>query len=261
MRNPLPLLLVASLSSGCALALDYDEVAFEREGVSDPMGAAGAAGSSIDPAAPPGPCEGIVCGDHGACTVEGAAPVCACEEGFHAEGLLCLPDTTADPCAGIQCGQLASCQGGECVCDAGYEGDPYAGCSPPLTVEQQVRSELMSIAFAELGACEGVDNRPYMSWQPGYWCYDFVEWVYDSAGYPLPSPGELPAYWVGNLPNGWVPEPGDLIKFKIQHYGMVAEVLPNGQIRTIEGNYNSCVESRVISLSNVRYFGSLDSAF
>ena len=249
---------------GCALALDYDEVAFEREGTQAAVGAAGAAGAANpEPATEPpdDACAGVSCGAHGSCAVVEGNPLCECEPGFHAEGTICIQDAPLDPCEGVTCGGYASCQAGACVCDQGYEGDPYAGCTTPLTVEQQVRGEVMAIAAAELGYCEGVDNRPYMAWQPGYWCYDFVAWVYDRVGYPLPSPGALNEYWVGNLPQGWIPEPGDLIKFKIQHYGIVAEVYPDGSIRTIEGNYNSCVESRVITLASIRYFGSLDGAF
>ena len=162
----------------------------------------------------------------------------------------------------MTCGSFAHCDAGACQCDEGYEGDPYAGCTAIPTTEDAVRAQLVEIAMAELGFCEGVDNRPYMLDQPGYWCYDFVAWVYDQVDYPLPTPLSLPEYYVGSLPTGWRPEPGDMIKFTIQHYGMVAEVSADGnQITTIEGNYNFCVHSRPITDASVEYYGSLDSVF
>jgi uncharacterized protein YkwD len=36
-----------------------------------------------------------------------------------------------DPCQSITCGQNATCSQGACQCDAGFEGDPQAGCTPP----------------------------------------------------------------------------------------------------------------------------------
>jgi len=162
----------------------------------------------------------------------------------------------------VVCGANATCVEGACACDSGFEGDPDAGCTAIDPDEAWVREELVTIATAELGYCEGVDERPYMEDQPGYWCYDFVDWVYEQSSYYLPSPLSLPRHYVGSLPAGWRPEPGDLIKFTIQHYGMVAEVSPDGEvITTIEGNFSSCVRSRSITDSSVEYYGTLDDAF
>ena len=51
------------------------------------------------------------------------------------------------------------------------------------------------------------------------------------------------------VPNGpgVVPKPGDLIVFGDQHVGIVRDVLPNGQIQTIEGNYENKVAANVRS--------------
>jgi hypothetical protein len=38
---------------------------------------------------------------------------------------------------------------------------------------------------------------------------------------------------------GVVPRPGDLIVFGDEHVGIVRDVLPNGQIQTIEGNFET----------------------
>ena len=204
-------------------------------------------------------CEDVNCG-HGTCVIlsPGVAS-CACDQGYHPEGLQCLPD---DPCEGVNCGANAFCDLGLCHCDDGYEGNPYDGCTWIPTVEDTCRAGLVDIAAAELGFCEGVDDRPYMHAQPGLWCYDFVAWVYSqSACYP-PTPLYLPRRTVGALPEGWRPAAGDLIKFTIQHYGMVASVSGNGQvITTIEGNVNSCVMSRTIVDGDVEYYGTLEDVW
>jgi hypothetical protein len=256
----------------CANLLDYDEIEIGDAG--DPVGhdASGTDAASetwtdgtttdagVDETGEP--CEAVDCGPYGACVSTGGQAECACDTGYHALGLSCVEDEPVDPCAGVACGSNASCKNGVCVCDDGFEGDPASGCTEPNPLEAQVRAELVAIAMAEQGFCEGTDDKPYMQYQPGFWCYDFVAWVYSQASHPLPSPISLPAYQTGNLPTGWRPEPGDLIKFNIQHYGMVADVSPDGSlITTIEGNVNSCVMSRSTTDAEVEYYGSLDLAF
>ena len=44
-----------------------------------------------------------------------------------------------------------------------------------------------------------------------------------------------------------VPKPGDLIVFGDEHVGIVRDVLPDGQIQTIEGNYENKVAANVRS--------------
>ena len=36
-------------------------------------------------------------------------------------------DPYSDPCYGVSCGQNAHCDNGECICNAGFEGDPDVG--------------------------------------------------------------------------------------------------------------------------------------
>jgi hypothetical protein len=243
--------LLLGLSPACGSGTAYvgpDGGAPGADGAGPP--ADGATGS---------PCDGVTCSGHGDCAVVGADAVCDCATGYHAEGLACVADLPPDPCDTTVCGANAECDQGVCVCLGGYEGDPVAGCTAIPSTEDAVRQELVDIATAELGYCEGVDDRPYMEWQPGLWCYDFVAWVYSQASYSLPQPLYLPTYQVGSLPQGWHAEAGDLIKFTIQHYGMVASVSGDGQvITTIEGNFNSCVMSRSISDPSVEYYGTLD---
>ncbi len=89
------------------------------------------------------------------------------------------------------------------------------------------------------------------------WCAYFASWVARQAGMPLGDQGQGFGY-VGDIwswaqqtgraiPNGpgVVPSPGDLIVFGDHHVGVVENVLPNGSIQTIEGNYSDQV-SRVV---------------
>jgi surface antigen len=43
------------------------------------------------------------------------------------------------------------------------------------------------------------------------------------------------------------PQPGDLIVFGDEHVGIVKDVLPNGDVQTIEGNYENKVALNVRS--------------
>ena len=266
--------------TACANVLDYGDVQFDdlsedtdqdadTSSVGDdagidatPNGDGALEGSAEAADESQDPCSFIDCGANGACVVQGINTLCECEAGYHAEGLSCVEDAPPDPCDGVSCGANATCQDGVCWCDDGFEGNPDTGCDEPNPLEDQVRAELVEIAMGELGYCEGVDDKSYMQSQPGYWCYDFVAWVYSQSSYPLPSPLSLPTYETSSLPAGWRPEPGDLIKFNIQHYGMVAEVSPDGSvITTVEGNVNSCVMQRSTTDASVEYYGSLDLVF
>ena len=44
---------------------------------------------------------------------------------------------------------------------------------------------------------------------------------------------------------GVVPQPGDLIVFGDEHVGIVKDVLPNGDIQTVEGNYENKVSQNI----------------
>ena len=205
------------------------------------------------------PCAGVDCGPHGSCVVSGGDPSCDCEAGWHPDGLGCVED---DPCQGVSCGVNAHCEEGVCVCDAGFEGDPLTGCRVYDSEEERIRQKLVDIAAAELGMCEGKDERPYMEHQPGYWCYDFVAWVYAEAAEGLPAPYYLPQRSTDDLPPGWRPRPGDLIKYTYQHYGMVESLSDDGtRVYTIEGNVNSCVMSLSTTDASVAYYGTLDDFF
>jgi hypothetical protein len=88
------------------------------------------------------------------------------------------------------------------------------------------------------------------------WCAYFVSWVANQAGAPIfdggAGHGSVDALYAWAQRNGRAytagsgqqPKPGDLIVFD-EHIGLVESVLPNGQIRTIEGNSSDRVSERV----------------
>jgi CHAP domain len=89
------------------------------------------------------------------------------------------------------------------------------------------------------------------------WCAYFASWAARQAGEPLGSGGEgigsVGQIWswaqgTGRaIPNGpgVTPQPGDLIVFGGEHVGIVRGVLPDGDIQTIEGNYENKVSANV----------------
>ncbi|HTZ87516.1 MAG TPA: CHAP domain-containing protein [Solirubrobacteraceae bacterium] len=91
------------------------------------------------------------------------------------------------------------------------------------------------------------------------WCAYFASWAARQAGTPLGPNGEglgsTSAIWSwaqGSgraIPNGpgVTPQPGDLIVFGSTHVGIVKDVLPDGQVQTIEGNYSDKVSENVRS--------------
>jgi CHAP domain len=131
--------------------------------------------------------------------------------------------------------------------------------------------QIVAIAEGQLGQTEqppGSNESPaiaeYRSATAGAvpgapWCAYFASWVARQAGEPLGEQGQglgaVSDIWswaqstgraLANGP-GVVPQPGDLIVFGDEHVGIVRGVLPNGQIETIEGNYENKVAANVRS--------------
>jgi CHAP domain len=106
--------------------------------------------------------------------------------------------------------------------------------------------------------------------EPGApWCAYFVSWAARQAGEPIGTGGEglgsVSAIWswaqstgraVANGP-GVLPKPGDLIVFGDQHVGIVREVLPDGRIATVEGNYDNRVAANVRSAGEATGYVSM----
>lgn len=132
-------------------------------------------------------------------------------------------------------------------------------------------SAIVAIAESQLGQTEqppGSNESPAIAQyrtatagaQPGApWCAYFASWVASQAGEPLGEAGQgtgsVAQLWswaqnagraVVNGP-GVTPKPGDLIVFGDEHVGIVRDVLPSGQIQTIEGNYENKVAANVRS--------------
>jgi CHAP domain len=132
-----------------------------------------------------------------------------------------------------------------------------------------VGSRIVALAESQLGQTEqppGSNESPAIATYrsattggiPGApWCAYFASWVARQAGEPIGEGGQgagaVSEVWswaqsagraIANGP-GVVPKPGDLIVFGDEHVGIVRDVLPNGQIQTIEGNYENKVAANV----------------
>jgi hypothetical protein len=129
--------------------------------------------------------------------------------------------------------------------------------------------QIVRVAESQLGQTEqppGSNESPMIATYrtatagatPGApWCAYFASWAARQAGEPLGTNGEglgsAAQIWswaqsTGRaIPNGpgVTPQPGDLIVFGDEHVGIVRDVLPNGAIQTIEGNYENKVSANV----------------
>ncbi len=204
-----------------------------------------------------------------------AAPVQPAAEPADATG-----GTFADVLANATEGQaapqtsLASPSTALAVNAAGVPGLQATGLPPGLGVGSQgTGGRIVAIAESQIGQTEqppGSNESPaiaeYRSATAGAipgapWCAYFASWAARQAGAPLGANGEglgsVGEIWSWAqssgraIPNGpgVVPQPGDLIVFGDQHVGIVKDVLPNGQIQTIEGNYENKVAQNTRSPS------------
>jgi hypothetical protein len=129
--------------------------------------------------------------------------------------------------------------------------------------------DIVAIAEGQVGQAEqplGSNNGPAIAMYrsavsesaPGQpWCADFASWVAKQAGAPIGDQGQgydaVSQIWswaqqTGRaIPNGpgVVPAPGDLICFGDAHVGIVTGVQPNGDIDTVEGNFDNRVVNNV----------------
>ncbi len=128
---------------------------------------------------------------------------------------------------------------------------------------------IVAIAESQLGQTEqppGSNESPAIAMYRGAtagaipgepWCAYFASWVARQAGEPIGEGGQgagaVSEVWswaqstgraIANSP-GVVPKPGDLIVFGDEHVGIVRDVLPDGDIQTIEGNYENKVAANV----------------
>jgi hypothetical protein len=159
----------------------------------------------------------------------------------------------------------------------GYAPAGLAGVGAPSTLDTaggpgaSAVERVVAIAESQIGQAEqppGSNESPaiaqYRSATTGAtpgapWCAYFASWAARQAGAPLGPQGEglgsVSGIWswaqsTGRaIPNGpgVVPAPGDLIVFGGEHVGIVKAVLPNGEIQTVEGNYENKVSVNVRS--------------
>ncbi len=178
--------------------------------------------------------------------------------------------------AGATTASAASNQAGALSGVSSYEAYPYSlngvgSISSPTVGGGGEGEQIVRIAESQLGQSEqppGSNESPAIAQyrtatagaMPGApWCAYFASWVARQAGEPIGAGGQglgsVSEVWswaqstgraVTNGP-GVVPRPGDLIVFGDEHVGIVRNVLPNGQIQTIEGNYENKVAANVRS--------------
>jgi hypothetical protein len=144
-------------------------------------------------------------------------------------------------------------------------GSAPAGLLPASAAGGGPGSRVVAAAESQIGQSEqppGSNESPAIAEyrsatagaEPGApWCAYFASWAARQAGTPLGANGEglgsVSAIWswaqnTGRaIPNGpgVTPKPGDLIVFGDEHVGIVKGVLPNGNIQTVEGNYENKV--------------------
>lgn len=142
-------------------------------------------------------------------------------------------------------------------------------------------ARIVAVAESQLGQAEqppGSNESPAIAEYrtatagaiPGApWCAYFASWAARQAGEPIGSEGQglgaVSEIWswaqstgraVTNGP-GVTPRPGDLIVFGDEHVGIVREVLPDGRIATIEGNYENKVAANVRSATEATGYVSM----
>jgi hypothetical protein len=167
----------------------------------------------------------------------------------------------------------ASTQDGLAVPASSYGGYGLSGVSgvSALSGSSTPGSRIVAAAESQIGQSEqppGSNESPAIAEYrastagsvPGApWCAYFASWAARQAGEPIGADGQglgsVGEVWswaqstgraIANGP-GVVPQPGDLIVFGDEHVGIVKDVLPNGQIQTIEGNFENKVAANVRS--------------
>lgn len=139
---------------------------------------------------------------------------------------------------------------------------------PPATTADNMIARLLLVAGSQIGYREGHDSsgwnndNAYGKWYGTNgvsWCAQFVSWAAHVAGIPatvIPRHQYTPTGWnwfVANNRDVQSPRAGDILYVygyvpgqgnRVHHVGIVAKVLPGGQIQTIEGNTNTTGSSQ-----------------
>jgi hypothetical protein len=137
-------------------------------------------------------------------------------------------------------------------------GSPGECSATVLVPEASGSSQIVRVAESQLGQGENPENSNCTIYGPcEEWCSLFAAWVWQHAGVPLPGATALYAYsgslytWAHEhggrtLPPSARPSPGDAVLYGTgpsasAHVGIVVRVLPDGEIVTVEGNYDNHV--------------------
>jgi cell wall-associated NlpC family hydrolase len=134
------------------------------------------------------------------------------------------------------------------------------GCEPStFSPEAASSSQIVKVAESQLGQAETPGSECTIYGPCEEWCSLFASWVWKKAGVPLPGSTAVYGYsgslytWAKEhggkiLPATATPAPGDLVFYgtgagprESKHVGIVRHVYPDGQISTIEGNYDGRV--------------------
>jgi peptidoglycan hydrolase-like protein with peptidoglycan-binding domain len=132
-------------------------------------------------------------------------------------------------------------------------GQPSGGSPKPPTLSGTTLDKIVEAAKSQIGVHEWGDNcNPYGPCES--WCALFASWTWRQAGinFSTAFSGDFYTYGVnhGTLHSGLSnPQPGDAIVFgsgpqnvdTSVHVGIIVQVLSNGEVISIEGNYNNQV--------------------
>ncbi len=137
---------------------------------------------------------------------------------------------------------------------------PSTGCASVIfTGGSRGDRRIVKIAESQVGQHEQPEGSNCTIYGPckEEWCSLFASWVWQHAGIPLEGPTALYGYsgslytWTADhggrvLPATATPSPGDLVFYghgpsESLHVGIVVDVLPDGRIETVEGNYDNHV--------------------
>lgn len=66
-----------------------------------------------------------------------------------------LPEAEKDPCVPNPCGPNAECKNGQCACIPEYHGDPFVGCRPECTINDECSSSKACLRNKCVDPCPG----------------------------------------------------------------------------------------------------------
>lgn len=141
-----------------------------------------------DDAAPSDPCRDVACA-HGACVAMSGAATCACDAGYHADGVACVDDAT---CNDASCSGHGACTPSgaavTCACAAGYDGPACAACAAGFVAGPDA-------TCVTPGALQCGDATAF-DWRDAVLYFVMTDRFFDSDGVSVPVDGatEMTAY-------------------------------------------------------------------